>query len=265
MRLLFFGDIVGKIGRQALKKVLPGLREKFKPDLILANGENLAHGKGVTPKVISEVLLAGVDYLTSGNHFFSRREVEEVVKKKMPIIRPANYPLSSIGEGWALISKDKFKILLVNLLGKTFIENERTILSHPFLKIEEILEKFPEIKIRIVDFHAEATSEKNALFYWLEGKVSLLVGTHTHIQTADEKISSGTAYLTDLGFVGAKDSVLGIKKELSIDYLLGRTEKLRIEAPEKGEALVQGVFVKIDEKTGQAKKIKRINEKITID
>jgi len=266
MNILFFGDIVGKIGRKALAQTLPGLKKRFKPDLILANGENLAHGKGLTPKVVKEVLKTGVDYLTSGNHFFSREETEEVLEENLPVIRPANFPLSLPGEGSAIISKDGDKILLINLLGRTFIENEKTILSHPFFKAQEILSNFSEIKIKIIDFHAEATSEKNALAHWLDGKVSLIVGTHTHIQTSDEKIlAEGTAFITDLGMVGALDSVLGMVKERSIDYLLGETEKFKIEIPEKGRSLVQGVFTLINETTGKAEKIERINEEVIID
>jgi len=267
MNLLFFGDIVGKIGRKALAKTLPGLKEKFRPDLILANGENLAHGMGLSLKTTKEVINLGVDYLTSGNHFFAKsEEVEKLIKEKMPVLRPANFPLSFSGEGVNILLKGENKILLINLLGKAFIESEKIILSNPFLKVEEILLNFPEIKIVIVDFHAEVTSEKKAMSYWLDSKVSLLVGTHTHIQTSDEKISpEGTAYITDLGMVGAEDSVIGIEKEGSLNYLLGKTEKLKIEIPEKGLVVVQGVFVKIDEKSGKALRIERFSEETSID
>ena len=268
MNVLFFGDIVGKIGRKALAKTLPSLKEKFKPDLILANGENLAHGKGLTLKTVKEIINLGVDYLTSGNHFFAKsEEIEKIIKEKMPVLRPANFPLSFKGEGDVILSKGKNKILLINLLGEAFIKSEKIILSNPFLKVEEILlNNFQKIKIIIVDFHAEVTSEKKAMSYWLDSKVSLLVGTHTHVQTSDEKISpGGTAYITDLGMVGAEDSVIGVKKESSLDYLLGKTEKLKIDIPEKGLAIVQGVFVEIDEKSGKAKEIKRINEEILVD
>jgi len=266
MNILFFGDITGKIGRQAIIKSLPDLKKEFRPDLVLANGENLAHGLGLTLKTTKEVLDAGIDYLTTGNHFFSRKEgVTEVIKEKLPVIRPANYPISCPGQEQAEIIKNKQKILLFNLLGRLFIESKKLILSDPFSKAEEILRNF-EIKIKIVDFHAEATSEKQMMGYYLDGRVSLVVGTHTHVQTADEKIlSGGTAYITDLGMVGAKDAVLGVEKESAFDYLFKRKEKIKLVIPKKGLAVVQGVFVKIDEQTGQAEKIVRINREIMID
>lgn len=267
MRIMFFGDIIGRIGRQAMVKILPELKKEFKPDLILANAENIAHGKGVTVDTLKELMAAGIDYFTSGNHFWSKEETEEVVKQNLPIIRPANYPDSSLGRGYAIFEIQKEKILLINLIGRIFTKIEEYDVSCPFKKADEILVKFPEIKIKIVDFHAEATSEKTALGFYLDGRVSAIVGTHTHIQTADERIlSNGTAYITDLGMVGAKDSVIGVEKQLIINHFLsddlyGRVE---IEIPKKGTVVVNGVLLEIDKKTGKAKKIERVKREIII-
>jgi metallophosphoesterase (TIGR00282 family) len=274
MKLLFFGDIVGRIGRQAMIKILPELKKEFEPDLVLANAENIAHGKGVTVDTLKELMNAGVNYFTSGNHFWSKKEeVDEVIKQNLPIIRPANYPETSSGVGYItadLRGRDadkRGKLLLINLVGRVFTKVEDYQVSCPFKKADEILAKFPEIKIKIVDFHAEATSEKIALGFYLDGRVSLVVGTHTHVQTADEQIlPSGTAYISDLGMVGAKDSVIGVEKQRIINHFLldELYEPVEIEIPKKGIAIVNGVFVEIDEKTGKAKKIERIKKETII-
>lgn len=268
MRVLFFGDIIGRIGRQAMIKILPELKKEFKPDLVLANAENLAHGKGVTIDTLKEVIAAGVDYFTSGNHFWSKEEeIEKVLAENLPIIRPANYPDSSSGHGYAIFEIKKEKILLINLVGRVFTKIEKYNVSCPFKKAGEILAKFPRVKIKIVDFHAEATSEKTTMGYYLDGRVSAIFGTHTHIPTADEQIlAGGTAYITDSGMVGPKDSVIGVEKQIIIDHFL--SDKLynpvEIEIPRKGIVVVNGVFVEIDEKTGKAIKIERIKKEIEI-
>lgn len=274
IRILFFGDIVGRIGRQAMIKILPKLKKEFKPDLILANAENLAHGKGVTADTLKEVINAGVNYFTSGNHFWSKKEeIEEVIKQNLSIIRPANYPDTFSGQGYMVADLGgqnanlSRKILFINLMGRVFTKIEDYEVNCPFKKADEILAKFPEVKIKIVDFHAEATSEKMALGYYLDGRVSLIVGTHTHIPTADERIlPKGTAYISDLGMVGAKDSIIGVEKQPILNHFLSNKlyDPVKIEIPKKGTVVVNGVFVEINEKTGKAKKIERIVREVTI-
>ncbi|MCD6471116.1 TIGR00282 family metallophosphoesterase [bacterium] len=267
MKVLFFGDIVGKIGRKAIIKTLPKLKKKFKPDLVLANGENLAHGKGVTVKTVKQVLDAGIDYLTSGNHFWSNREgVKNVLKEKLPIIRPANYPKSYSGKGYVVINKKNQKILLINLIGRVFLEKPEWKIKNPFAEVDKILKKFPNIKMKIVDFHAEATGEKNAFGYYLNGRVSIVLGTHTHIQSADERIlSEGTAYITDVGMVGGYNSVIGFKKDSIVEAMSqGLLKAPKIDIPKSGKALVNAVLVDIDTKTGKSENIRRINKVINI-
>jgi len=280
MKLLFFGDIVGKIGRRALAKILPELKKEFKPDLILANGENLAHGLGATVSTVQNVLRAGVDYLTAGNHFWDKKEVREVVKQKLPIIRPANFPNSYSGQGYVLIKTKFGNLLLINLSGRVFIQDLQTKakLSCPFRKFDRIFSQFKNrVKFIMVDFHAEATAEKSAFGYYLDGRASAVFGTHTHIQTVDEKIlDSGTAYLTDVGMVGAKDSVIGVNKQFIIEIMTKsrrksllqelKLKKLKKEyIPEKGLVIINGVFLELDNKTGKAKKIERINRETVVN
>lgn len=261
IKILFFGDVVGKIGRRALKKVLPGLKKKYKPDLVIANGENLAHGLGVTKKTLKEMKEIGVNFLTSGNHIWNKKEINEIFNDpeyKDFIIRPANWPEGAPGEGAKLLKVGKFSILVINLMGRVFIEED---LDCPFKKTDEILSQYQDKKINalLVDFHAEATSEKVALGWYLDGRVSAVLGTHTHVGTIDAKIlPKGTAHLVDVGMVGAKDSVIGQKKE---EVLAGFLTQLpqTFEPPEKGEAIVNGVYLEIDPKTKKAKKIKRID------
>ena len=266
MKILFFGDICGKIGRKAFKKVLPGFVKKYQPDFIFANGENLAHGVGVTARVADDILSLGVDFLTSGNHFFAKKDdVDVMIEEKTKVIRPENYPGGFAGKGYVLLEKNGQQILLINLLGRVFIENGKNILNDPFNKAKEILINYPQVKVKIVDFHAEATSEKQALGYFLDGQISALVGTHTHIPTADARIlPKGTAYITDLGMVGARDSVIGISIESSIDYMTGKEKKLKADIPEVGPTIAQGVFLDIDETSGLAKQIERIEAQAEI-
>jgi len=267
MRILFFGDIVGKIGRRAIAKILPELKSQFKPDLVLANAENLAHGKGVTVKTVREVLAAGVDWLTSGNHIWSKKkEFKKVLAQNLPVIRPANYLGRFLGKGWAII---KIKnVLLINLLGRVFIKDKPRTITNPFRRIDRLLLQIkPLVKIIFVDFHGEATAEKKAFGHWVDGRVSAVLGTHTHIQTADEQIlSKGTAYITDVGMVGAKDSVIGFRSQDSIkrNLISGRGRKPRLEIPKKGRAIINAALIDIDSKTGKAIKIKRIAREVEI-
>ncbi len=251
MKILFFGDIVGKIGRQALTKELPGLKDKYKPDLVLANAENLAHGTGLTRSTVAEMQEAGVDYFTSGNHVFDKPVAEEFLDEAdCPVIRPANYPDGTSGKGYKVINN----LLLVNLMGRVFIDEE---FSDPFDKLDEILKEHPEINNVFVDFHAEATSEKQALGWYSDGRVSAVIGTHTHVQTNDDRIlTQGTGFISDAGMVGSWDSVIGIKKESSIKYCK-EGGPFKVDIPESGEKVVNGVFVEIGE-DGKAVKLEKI-------
>lgn len=268
LKVLFFGDIVGRIGRKAITKALPDLKIKYRPDLTVANGENLAHGCGVTVKTVKQILTSGVDYLTSGNHFWCNKEgVENVLKENLPIIRPANYPESYSGKGYAVIEKKKVKILLINLIGRVFLEKPEWKINNPFKEADEILKKYPDIKVKIIDFHAEATAERNAFAYYLDGRVSAVLGTHTHIQSADERIlPNGTAYITDVGMVGGYNSVIGFKKESIVEAMSqGLLKAVKIDIPKSGKALINAVLIKIESETGKAKDIKRINKIIEVE
>lgn len=263
VKVLFFGDVVGKIGRQALKKIIPQLKKKLAPDFIIANVENLAHGIGITAKTLQEVREAGVDFFTGGNHIWKKEEANEILEKSQDIIRPANYAQKS-GRGWQIVKIKNYSFLIINLMGRTFIEDE---LKNPFLVADEILAENQEKKLggTIVDFHAEATSDKVALGWHLDGRVSAVVGTHTHIPTADAKIlPQGTAYVSDAGMVGATDSVLGVVKENILDKFVKETAKVH-EIPEKGACTVNAVLITIDPATGKAETIKRVDKEIKID
>lgn len=257
MKILFLGEIVGKPGREAIKKILPGLIKKHKPDFIFANGENLTHGKGMNQKHLAEMLELGIDYFTSGNHIWDNQEfVSELEKKDTPVLRPANYPEGTPGRGFTRIKKGKFQILLINLGGRVFMQEG---LDSPFVVADEILKEKKKGDTVVIDFHAEATSEKLALSYYLENKINLFVGTHTHIPTADEEIrKSGIAYITDLGMIGPKESVLGVRKEVIIEkFLTGMPFRHEIAS---GDMVFNAILVEVEPKTQKIKKIQRIQK-----
>lgn len=262
MIILFFGDIVGKAGRIATKKILPQLKEKYNPDLIIANGENLAHGLGITKKTVQEILDAGIDVLTSGNHIYDKTEGIEMLQQdsNLPIVRPANYPIENPGKRYIIKQVRTKKVLITNVLGRVFIKED---LDCPFKTIDKILEetKNEKIDFSIVDFHKEATSEGKALGYYLDGKVSAVLGTHTHVQTSDEEIlKNGTAYITEVGMVGIKDSVLGVQKEKVIDQFLTQMPH-RWEVDESGKCIINAVVLNLE---SDKKTIIRINEEVEI-
>lgn len=264
MTILMFGDLMGKPGRQAIAKILPELRKKYDPDLIIANAENLAHGYGITKKTVDHILGAGVNVLTSGNHVFDKKEgLELLSNKKYPILRPANYPPDVVGRGYQIFEVRTKKVLVINLIGRVFFQYDYDC---PFRCADEILKKYKEEKIdaTIIDFHAEATSENVALGYYLDGKVSAILGTHSHVPTGDFKIlPKGTAYITDVGMVGALNSVIGDKKEGVIKRFLDQiSTKLEIE--EEGPIEVNAVVVEINDQTGKAKKIEKIYQTVDI-
>ncbi|NQT50336.1 TIGR00282 family metallophosphoesterase [Candidatus Kuenenbacteria bacterium] len=259
MKVLMLGDIVGKIGRKGVTEALPKLKKKYKPDLVIANAENLAHGKGITEKTLQEMMDAGVDFFTSGNHIWSNKaEVDKILgENELPIIRPANYPPDVLGAGHKIVEVGVYKVLIVNLMGRVFF---RENFDCPFRKLKEILEEYKNEKLSavIVDLHAEATSEKNSLPRYFDGKVSAVFGTHTHVQTSDEQIlEKGTAFITDVGMVGLKNSSLGVDLDNVIKNFLDQTPQAH-EIPEHGTCQIDGVFAIIEPETSLATKIERI-------
>ncbi len=257
IKILFFGDIFGRPGREAVKKILPELKKQYSPDLIIANAENLAHGKGVTRLTIAEMQEAGINIFTGGNHTFHREDAPEVVgDSSLPIIRPLNYPDSVPGEGFKIVEVGSNKILIFNLLGRVFMK-ENT--NDPFLTAQKILADNKDVKISILDFHAEATSEKIALKHYLDGKISAILGTHTHIPTADWKITkNGTAYVSDIGMCGPADSVIGLDKDQIIKQYLTQIPQKKI-VPENGEAEINAVYLEIDGNSGKTINVEKIH------
>ncbi len=260
MRILFIGDIVGEPGRKAVKNLLPKLRDRQRLDFIIANGENSAGGSGITPKTAEEIFSAGVDVITSGDHLWDQKEVVELLCNEPRFVRPLNYPAGTIGQGSVVIQKGSLPpVAVLNLQGRTFMP----VLENPFqLGRAEVERLRQQTKIIFVDIHAEATSEKIALARMLDGQVSAVIGTHTHVQTADEQIfPGGTAYLTDAGFTGPHDSVLGREIQPIIKRFLTNLPQ-RFEVA-KGRALLQGLVVEIDDSTGQAIGVLRLSAAAT--
>ncbi len=257
MRILFIGDVVGRPGRKALRVLLPGLKDSYDVDFCIANGENAAGGKGITEKVAEEMFSYGVDVLTSGNHIWDRKEGISYVQSASRLLRPANYPpdVGGIGYG-AFPSRSGVLVGVINLQGRTFMPAT----DCPFRTALRILEEM-DLPVKFVDFHAEATSEKVAMGWFLDGKVSAVVGTHTHVQTSDERVlPGGTAYITDVGMTGAMDSVIGFKKETALRRFLTQLP-MRYE-PAEGDVWLCGVVVDVDEETGRALKIVRVRERL---
>ncbi|MDD4334711.1 MAG: TIGR00282 family metallophosphoesterase [Desulfotomaculaceae bacterium] len=255
MRLLIIGDIVGRPGRRAVKVNVDNLRKEFNLDFVIANGENAASGKGITEDTAREMFLNGVDVLTMGNHVWSKREAYKYLYRESRIVRPANYPPGTPGMGWAVYSAPgNIDVCVINLAGRIFQE----ALDCPFRRVDEILKRIKEqTRIIIVDFHAEATSEKMAMGWYLSGRVSAVVGTHTHVQTADERIlPGGTAYITDLGMTGPMDSVIGVKKDVVIEKFISRIPRYFEVAT--GPFQFNGAIIEIDEDTGEAVSIRRV-------
>jgi hypothetical protein len=255
MRILFIGDIVGKPGRRAIDRTLERVVAEHKVEFTIANGENAAGGMGITPDIAREILDYGVDVLTSGNHIWAKKDIIPFLDEESRLLRPANYPAHVPGRGMGIYqAMNGQKVGVLNLEGRVFMKS----LECPFRMGEKGIEKLiEETRIIIIDFHAEATSEKMALGWFLNGKASAVLGTHTHIQTSDEKIlSEGTAYITDVGMTGPMDSVIGIRKQLALDRFLTQIPWKFDVATEDVE--LQGVVVDVDSETGKSKEIKRI-------
>jgi len=250
------GDIVGRPGRTIIREKLLNIKNKYEADFVIANGENAAGGNGITEKIAQELFISGIDFLTMGNHIWDNKDVFNFIETENRMIRPANYPSTAPGKGYQIVQTDKGLIGILNISGRTFMPP----LDCPFRTADEIIQKISRVtNIIIVDFHAEATSEKIAMGWYLDGKVTLVAGTHTHVQTADEKIlPNGTAYITDIGMTGPVDSVLGIDKESVINKFITQLP-VRFEVA-KGPAELNGILVEVNELTGKAIAISRIRE-----
>jgi metallophosphoesterase (TIGR00282 family) len=258
VKILFLGDIVGKPGRDIVHKVLRDFREKEKIDVVIANGENSAGGSGLTPRIAEELFEDGVDILTSGDHIWKRKEIYDLLNTTDRLVRPANYPEGAPGKGSTVVDvKGGGKIGVINLVGRVFME----AVDCPFERVRKEIERLRHITpVIVVDMHAEATSEKVAMGWYLDGAVSAVIGTHTHIQTADEKIlPGGTAYITDCGMTGPYDSVIGRRKEQIITRFLTQLPT-RFEMATEGVEM-HGVIINVDEKEGKALGIKRVQMK----
>ncbi len=255
MRVLFIGDIVGRPGRRAVREFLPSLVSRLKIDLVVANCENAAGGFGITEKVAEEIFSYGVHVMTSGNHIWDKKEAIGYIQKVDRVLRPLNYPPGVPGRGSIILTVKGEKVAVVNLAGRVFMPT----LDCPFRKVDEFLEVIKdETSVVLIDFHAEATSEKIAFGYYVDGRVTAVIGTHTHVQTADEQIlQGGTAYITDVGMTGPVNSVIGVEVKDILDRFLTQMPKKFNTA--KGPVIFSSVLIEIDPSTSKATSIKRLN------
>ncbi|WP_341775365.1 TIGR00282 family metallophosphoesterase [Staphylococcus pasteuri] len=254
MRILFIGDIVGKIGRNAITTYLPKLKQEYRPTVSIVNAENAAHGKGLTEKIYKQLLREGVDFMTMGNHTYGQREIYEFIDDAKRMVRPANFPDEAPGVGMRFIQINEIKLAIINLQGRAFMQD----IDDPFKKADALIEEAQKVTPYIfVDFHAETTSEKNAMGWYLDGRVSAVVGTHTHIQTSDNRIlPSGTGYITDVGMTGFYDGILGINRDEVIERFITSLPQRHV-VPENGRSVLSGVIIDLD-KNGKTTNIERI-------
>jgi 2',3'-cyclic-nucleotide 2'-phosphodiesterase len=255
MRILVLGDVMGRPARRAMRDLVPSLVKTEEIDLVVANAENAAGGMGVDIKSAHELLSAGAQVLTSGNHIWKKKEIYSYLNEHDHLIRPANFPVGAPGKGWCRWQRNGFSALVINLQGRVFMPNH---VDDPFRCVDEILrQQGRSCPVVIVDMHAEATSEKNAMGWYLDGRASLVYGTHTHVQTADERIlPGGTAFITDVGMCGPLDSVIGMEKEGVIKGFLTQLPR-QFEVAEDNVVL-QGVIVDVDDHSGRARDIRRL-------
>ncbi|WP_257351469.1 TIGR00282 family metallophosphoesterase [Pseudalkalibacillus decolorationis] len=254
MRILFIGDVVGAPGRKMVETYLPKLRSKYQPTLTIVNGENASHGKGINEKITRNLKQWGAQAITMGNHTWDNKEIFDFIDDVPQMVRPANFPENTPGQGYTLIKVNDVEFGIVNMQGRTFMPP----LDCPFRKADEIITQLKKRTPYIfVDFHAEATSEKQAMGWYLDGRVSAVIGTHTHVQTADERIlPDGTAFLSDVGMTGPYDGILGMSKEAVLKKFL-TSLPVRFEV-EKGREQLSGVVIDLERNTGHATKISRI-------
>ncbi len=254
VNVLFLGDVVSQCGCEFVRKKLPAYKRFAGVDLCIANAENSAKGNGVTQQSAQFLLSSGVDFLTTGNHAFRRRECYDYFDESDTILRPCNYPAGAPGQGVGVIDMGYVRVGVVNLMGTMYLD----ALDNPFHAVERALRELDDCRIVLVDFHAEATSEKRAMGFFLDGKVSVVVGTHTHVQTSDDCVlPGGTGYITDLGMCGAVQSVLGVKKELVIEKFRSQLPA-RFDTEEADPCAIEGCLFDIDEKTGRCRSAQRI-------
>jgi len=255
MRILICGDVVGKSGREAIGEHLPGLREQLDLDFVIVNGENAAHGFGITDKICASFYQLGADVITTGNHVWDQREIMNYIGGDPKLLRPINYPDGTPGNGFGVFeARNGKKVLVVHAMCRLFMDP----LDDPFAAIEQVLSKYQlkaQVDAILVDFHGEASSEKQALGHTLDGRVSMVIGTHTHVPTADHQIlEKGTAFQCDIGMTGDYNSVIGMKKRTACERFTTKLPQGRLE-PAEGEATLSGLFVETDEATGLAKRI----------
>ncbi|MBP0990297.1 MAG: TIGR00282 family metallophosphoesterase [Oscillospiraceae bacterium] len=252
MKIIALGDVVGKAGRTSLSAVLPALKSKYSPDLVIVNGENSSSVNGISRNSLADLYNCGADVVTTGNHAFKHRDIYSEFEKDQGLIRPANFHPSSSGKGYYLFERKANRALVVNLLGAAFLDPY----ENPFETMEKILSQ-NDCKIVIVDFHGEATAEKISFARHFDGRISLVFGTHTHVQTADETIfPGGTGYITDLGMCGPIDSVIGVKTELAVKKMMTKLPVVFENAD--GPCKINGIFAVIDDKTAKCLSVERI-------
>ena len=255
IRIFTIGDITGRAGRNILASKLPGLIDREKIDIVIANGENSAGGMAMTPEVTRELFSRGIHVITSGNHIWNNSDILQIIDSDLNLLRPANFPPDAAGKGHCIINFKGINICIINLMGRVMMAP----IDCPFRKFDEIYEKVKNNShIIVVDFHAEATAEKQAMGWYVDGRASVLFGTHTHVQTADERIlPNGTGYITDIGMTGAFDSVIGMKIEKSVKFFISQT-KVKFEAAEENPGINGAIFTITD--SGKTVAIKRIRE-----
>lgn len=259
MRIIFIGDIVGSLGRNILEQYLTKLKNKYRPNFIIVNGENAANGRGITHKIYKDFMRQGVDCITLGNHAFDNYEIFDFIEDAKWLVRPANYPNNTLGKGMVILERGSYKLAVINLQGRSFM----TSIDCPFIAADKYIEEAKKVTNHIfIDFHAETTSEKIALAHYLNGRVSGIIGTHTHVPTADGRIlNKGTAYQTDVGMTGFYDGVIGFKAEHPINKFM-TAMPTRFEVADTGRQTLSACVLDFDDKTGLATKIEtlQINE-----
>jgi 2',3'-cyclic-nucleotide 2'-phosphodiesterase len=256
LRVLMLGDVIGSPGRGLLHRLLRSLQRQYAADLTIANGENSAAGRGITIATAQDMVAAGVDVITSGNHIWRQQDIVGGMQGRLPLVRPINYPAGAPGQGWHTVLAGETRVTIVNALGRTFMEP----LDNPFLALDRLLASPPgDLGAVLVDFHAEATSEKRAMGWYLDGRVAAVVGTHTHVPTADAQVlPNGTAYVTDVGMCGPRHSVIGVAIEASVERFVTQ-RPTRYEVAREGPLDFNAVLIEIDRASGRGVSIRRVD------